>query len=155
MHTNPMPLGSEARPRPRLELPLLAPPEPTPGDLADADLVPLLTDFYDRVQADPDLAPYFATLDMREHIPRIADFWSTIVFGSGRYTGNAFRPHAAMPGLAPAHFARWLACLDAAVDAGHRGPNADRMKALGHRIAYSMQLRLGIEPVEERRDDLR
>ena len=123
--------------------PVDGPPRP---DVGDADLVPLLTAFYDAVGRDGALAPYFAPLDMAAHIPRIADFWSTLLFHSGRYQGNAFRPHATMPGLTADHFARWLDTLERVVDAHHAGPAAERMKALGHRVAYSMQLRLGIPP---------
>ena len=120
-------------------------------DLREDDLHDLLVAFYDTVGADPLLAPYFAAIDMQEHIPRIADFWSTLVFGTRRYGGNAFRPHAMMPGLTGPHFARWLDTLEATIDARFAGPAAEQMKALGHRIAYSMQLRLGIPPFEELR----
>lgn len=115
-------------------------------DVDDAALVPLLTAFYAEIERDALLQPYFAPLDMVEHIPRIADFWSTLLFHSGRYQGNAFRPHATMPGLTAEHFTRWLATLERVVDAHHAGPAAEQMKALGHRVAYSMQLRLGITP---------
>ncbi|MDF1501373.1 group III truncated hemoglobin [Roseisolibacter sp. H3M3-2] len=115
-------------------------------DVDEDALEPLLTAFYDAMGADAMLAPYFAPLDMAAHIPRIADFWSTLLFQSGRYQGNAFRPHATMPGLTAAHFTRWLRTLDAVVDGGWAGPVAERMKALGHRVAYSMQLRLHLTP---------
>ena len=116
-------------------------------DVDDAALIPLLTAFYATIEEDAMLQPYFAPLDMAAHIPRIADFWSTLLFHSGRYQGNAFRPHADMPGLTGEHFRRWLATLEQVVDAHHAGPAAEQMKALGHRVAYSMQLRLGIPPV--------
>lgn len=118
-------------------------------DLREDDLHELLVAFYDTVGADPLLAPYFVDIDMQEHIPRIADFWSTLVFGTRRYNGNAFRPHAMMPNLTGPHFARWLDTLEATIDARFAGPAAEQMKALGHRIAYSMQMRLGIPPFEE------
>jgi hemoglobin len=116
------------------------------SDLRDEDLHELLERFYSTVERDPLLAPYFAPVDMHEHIPRIADFWSTMLFHSGRYSGNAFRPHLEMPGLTAEHFAHWLATLEQVVDASFAGPVADDMKALGHRVAWSMQLRLGISP---------
>jgi hemoglobin len=116
------------------------------NDLRDDELPALLERFYATVERDPLLAPYFAPVDMRAHIPRIADFWSTMLFHSGRYSGNAFRPHLEMPGLTAEHFAHWLATLEQVVDASYAGPVADDMKALGHRVAYSMQLRLGIPP---------
>ncbi len=115
-------------------------------DLREEHLEPLLVAFYAAVAADPALAPRFAHLDLAAHVPRIADFWATVLFHAGRYRGNAFRPHLAMPGLTPDHFARWLATLERTVDARHAGPGAERMKAVGHRIAHSMQLRLGLRP---------
>ena len=122
------------------------PADPARPDVTEADLVPLLTAFYATIAGDPRLAPYFAVLDMPAHIPRIADFWSTMLWHTGRYAGSAFRPHLDMPGLDADHFARWMATLEATVDARHAGPMAEQLKALGHRIAYSMQLRLGLDP---------
>jgi len=115
-------------------------------ELRDEDLHDLLVDFYDRVARDELLAPYFAPVDMSEHIPTIAGFWSTLVFHSGRYQRNAFKPHLEMPGLTPEHFSRWMATLERTVDDRHAGPAAAAMKDYGHRVAYSMQLRLGLEP---------
>jgi hemoglobin len=139
---------------PALDRPASARTQPGPGeglaqlhqDLRESDLQPLLTEFYATVGKDALLAPYFASLDMTAHIPRIADFWSTLLFHSGRYTGNAFRPHLEMPGLRAEHFERWLATLEATLDASYAGPNAERMKFFAHRVGYSMQLRLGIAP---------
>ncbi len=123
------------------------PPRPDRPDLAgDAELRGVLGTFYAALGRDPLLAPYFAELDMAAHLPRIADFWSTLLFRTGRYDGNVFRPHLAMPGLAARHFARWLDALEAAVRSAHAGPNAERMLDLAHRIAWSMQLRLGVAP---------
>ena len=115
-------------------------------DLRDEGLLPLLADFYERVELDELLAPYFAVVDMTAHMPVIVDFWSTMVFHTGRYSGNAFRPHLAMPGLTAAHFARWLATMEATVDAHAAGPAASHMKMLAHRVAFNMQMRLGIAP---------
>ena len=116
------------------------------GDLRDEMLHPLLVAFYDTVERDDLLAPYFVPVDMDAHMPRIVDFWSTLLFHTGRYSGNAFRPHMEMPGLTAAHFARWVETMERTIDVHAAGPAAEHMKALAHRIAYSMQLRLGIEP---------
>jgi hemoglobin len=127
----------------------------TRSDLREADLLGVLVTFYEKVADDPLLASYFASVDMAAHMPRIVDFWSTMLFQTGRYGGNAFRPHLEMPGLTSDHFGRWLATLEETIDAAHAGESAERMKALGHRIAYSMQLRLGISPFAAYRADLR
>lgn len=116
------------------------------SDLRNEDLLAVLTDFYVRVERDALLAPYFITVDMPAHMPRIVDFWSTMVFHTGRYSGNAFKPHLSMPGLTAAHFARWLHTLELTVNAHASGPAAEHMKALAHRVALNMQMRLGIEP---------
>ena len=115
-------------------------------DLQDADLDELLVAFYATIADDALLVPYFAVVDMTAHMPRIVAFWSTMLFRTGRYSGSAFRPHLEMPGLTAEHFARWVATLEAVLEARFAGPNARSMMELAHRIAYSMQLRLGIAP---------
>jgi hemoglobin len=116
------------------------------SDLQDGDLYDLLDAFYATIEEDALLAPYFAVVDMHAHMPRIVDFWSTMLFHTGRYSGSAFKPHLEMPGLTAEHFARWVATLETVVGARFDGPNARMMLELAHRIAYSMQLRLGIAP---------
>lgn len=115
-------------------------------DLVDSDLHDMLVTFYATIGGDPLLAPYFVEVDMAEHMPRIVAFWSTMLFHTAQYSGNAFRPHALMPGLTAGHFSRWVGILEATIDARFTGKNAEVMKQLGHRIAFSMQLRLGIPP---------
>jgi hemoglobin len=115
-------------------------------DIQDHDLPGLLHDFYSALEGDPLLAPYFADLDMSEHIPRIAAFWSTVLFNTRRYADNAFQPHQQLPGLSAEHFSRWVRTLEATIDARFCGLAAEEMKTAAHRIAYSMQLRLGIPP---------
>lgn len=115
-------------------------------DIQDGDLHDTLVAFYATVGDDPLLAPYFAVVDMPAHMPRIVAFWSTLLFHTRSYSGNAFRPHLEMPGLTAQHFAHWVATMEATVDARFAGPSATLMKELAHRIAYSMQLRLGISP---------
>ena len=122
-----------------------------PRDIEDRDIHETLVAFYATIERDPLLAPYFAGIDMSEHIPRIATFWSTLLFHTRTYSGNAFRPHLEMPNLSADHFARWVQTLESTVDARYAGPTANLMKELAHRVAYSMQLRLGVHPFAEYR----
>jgi hemoglobin len=80
-------------------------------------------------------------------MPRIVDFWSTMVFHTGRYSGSAFEPHTHMPGLTGEHFLRWVNILEATVDSRFEGPNAQVLKGLARRVGYGMQVRLGIAPL--------
>ena len=132
----------------------LTPPASQRRDLSDADLHDLLTAFYATVSDDPLLGDYFVGLDMSTHMPRIVAFWSTMLFHTGRYSGNAFRPHLNMPGLTADHFARWVAVLERTVDERFEGEVAERITDFAHRIAFSMQLRLGVPPFAEFRPDL-
>jgi hemoglobin len=115
-------------------------------DLQEDDLHETLVAFYALVGTEPLLVPYFEGVDMLAHMPRIESFWATLLFHAGSYSGSAFQPHLLMPGLTGLHFERWVATLEATLDARFAGPMTEQMKALAHRIAYSMQVRLGIAP---------
>jgi hemoglobin len=119
---------------------------PAPRDVRDDDIEGLFLEFFDVATIDPLIGSYFTGIDMRRHMPRIVDFWSTMLFHTGRYSGSAFLPHARMPGLTGEHFLRWVHILEATVDARFEGPNARVLKGLARRIAYGMQVRLGIAP---------
>ena len=76
-----------------------------------ADVVRLVDSFYDRVRADDLLGPIFDTVartDWAVHLPKMYDFWSTVVLRTGRYAGRPLDAHQRLPGLTAAHFARWL-----------------------------------------------
>ncbi|MFC4594918.1 group III truncated hemoglobin [Sphingobium tyrosinilyticum] len=71
----------------------------------------VLRAFYARVRQDDQLGPIFnsAVYDWDEHLERIADFWSSVLLGTGRYKGNPVArhlPHAAQ--INRAKFDRWL-----------------------------------------------
>lgn len=121
---------------------------PNRRDIRDEDLHETLTAFYAIIAVDPLLLRYFEHVDMTLHMPRIVAFWSTLLFHTKSYSGNAFRPHLEMPGLSSEHFAFWVGSLERVVDERFAGPKATLMKELAHRIAYSMQLRLQIAPFE-------
>ena len=76
-----------------------------------ADVVRLVDSFYDRVRADDLLGPIFDTVartDWAVHLPKMYDFWSTVVLRTRRYAGRPLDAHQRLPGLTAAHFARWL-----------------------------------------------
>lgn len=117
-------------------------------DIRDEDLHETLTAFYAILAVDPLMIRYFEHVDMSRHMPRIVAFWSTLLFHTRSYSGNAFKPHLEMPDLAAEHFAFWVGTMERVVDERFAGPHATLMKEMAHRIGYSMQLRLGIQPFE-------
>ncbi|WP_343602422.1 group III truncated hemoglobin [Mycobacterium sp.] len=120
-----------------------------PTDLSDrSDVEALLRRFYGQVLVDDVLAEPFADVRARgldSHIPRMCDFWETVLFRAGLYRGSALdahRPvHARVP-LSDNHFLRWLTMWTTTVDEMYRGPVAEHAKIQAGRIAWAMHRRL-------------
>lgn len=80
----------------------------------EAEVTEMVHVFYARVRTDDVLGPVFdaAIEDWNHHLARLVDFWSAILLRTGRYTGAPMPKHAALPGLSPAMFERWLQRFD-------------------------------------------
>ena len=101
----------------------------------------LVDRFYARVRDDGMLGPIFAqhVADWSHHLPRMKDFWASIMIESGRYNGRPMQTHIALGILDETHFARWLSLWDDAVV--QTVPDmvvADRFRAAAQRIANSL-----------------
>ncbi|MFD7555458.1 MULTISPECIES: group III truncated hemoglobin [unclassified Streptomyces] len=113
-----------------------------------ADLDVVLRRFYTAAFADARIGPFFTEIagtDLEVHLPRITDFWERALFRGADYRRNAFAPHAALNSvraMTAADFGRWVQLWHATVDGLHRGPNAERAKAQGERIAMTLHKRL-------------
>lgn len=113
-----------------------------------ADLDVVLRRFYAAAFADPRIGPFFTEIagtDLDVHLPRITDFWERSLFRSADYRRNAFAPHAALQSaraMTAEDFGRWVQLWRATIDGLHRGPNAERAKAQGERIALTLHKRL-------------
>ncbi|ODT72246.1 MAG: preprotein translocase subunit TatC [Pelagibacterium sp. SCN 63-23] len=72
----------------------------------------VVDEFYGRVRRDDVIGPIFNRIIPDEHWPvhldLIADFWSSMLLGTGRYGGRPMPKHMAIPELADIHFMRWL-----------------------------------------------
>lgn len=118
-------------------------------DLDDNAAVGALVDaFYERVLADPTLAPIFldvAGIDLDAHLPRIKAFWRKMLLGEPGYDRNMVAQHAGVHArfpLQPHHYAQWLALFHETVDANFAGPGAEHAKALATRIAHNLESNL-------------
>ena len=112
------------------------------------DIAVLVEDFYTRGFADPLLGHIFvdvAQMDLAEHMPRMCDFWETVIFRAGLYKRNALQVHVALHAKEPLtaeHFGRWVDLWHATIDDHFTGENAEHAKVQGARIAWSMSRRL-------------
>ena len=105
--------------------------------------------FYDRVRADPLLAPVFdsaiAADQWPHHLERMCDFWSSILLRTGRFQGRPMQKHLALPGLSDAHFHRWLVLFRQTVRELCSPPVAERFLERALMIAQSFRLSLAMQ----------
>lgn len=101
-----------------------------------SELESLLDAFYAKVRVDPLIGPKFnevAKVDWEEHLPKIYNFWDTLLFGAENYRGRPFPPHVPLD-LEPEHFQRWLQLFFETVDERHQGFKADEAKTRAFNI---------------------
>ena len=102
--------------------------------------------FYDRLLADPELAPLFlevAGIDIEAHRPRIEAIWRKLLLGDPRYQRHMMdihrQVHRRQP-FRPGHFRRWLGHFEATLAAADwHGPLTDRARFLAHNIAANLE----------------
>lgn len=121
----------------------------THTDLVDrADVEALLRRFYGRVLSDDVLAEPFVgvrAIGLDAHLPKMCDFWETVLFRAGSYRGSALNAHRDVhhrTRLSADHFVRWLSVWHDTVDEMYHGPAAERAKVQAARIAWAMHRRL-------------
>ena len=108
----------------------------------------LVRAFYGRAMADPIIGFLFtdvAKLDLEAHVPRITNFWETILLGAHSYGGGAFRPHIELNfkvALTRGHFDRWLQLWTTTVDELFTGEHAELAKSHAIRVAAAFESRL-------------
>jgi hemoglobin len=109
----------------------------------------LVDRFYAKVRRDPELGPVFeAALHSRweAHLPKMYDFWSSVMNTTGRYKGNPMAAHTRLPPFPPALFARWLALFSETAHELCTPRLAADFDAKARRIAESLKLALYYRP---------
>jgi hemoglobin len=107
--------------------------------------VELLVDrFYEKVLKDEVIGFFFtdvAAINLKEHLPRMYDFWESMLFRSQTYGRNAMMPHLRLnqkEPLQPQHFTRWLELFNETIDDLFSGPVADEAKLRASGVAMSI-----------------
>ena len=114
-----------------------------------SDIERLVDGFYVRVRADEVLAPIFddvAHTNWDAHLPKLYDFWQSVLFGVSSFQGNPLAVHLALADqvqLGAPEFHRWLDLFSENVDALFSGPVAEDAKVRAGRIAAVMQHHIG------------
>ncbi len=105
--------------------------------------------FYERSLADPVLGPIFrgAIHEWEPHIKVVADFWSGVIHGTGRYKGNAYAPHMKLK-FEPEAFDHWLAAFESAATDELAPPDAQTAIRVARHMANSFKA--GIFPFTDK-----
>ena len=99
--------------------------------------------FYARVRQDKMLGPVFEQAlhgEWAAHLPRMVEFWSTILLGAKKFHGNVYGKHMALNGIEPEHFSRWLGLLKQTGTEIYDQPAAAEIIGMAERVAGSLQL---------------
>lgn len=71
----------------------------------------LVTDFYVKVRAHPELGPVFDDVildNWADHLHQMEHFWTSIALRTGTYQGNPMLVHRSLTNAHPEHFTIWL-----------------------------------------------
>jgi hemoglobin len=118
-------------------------------DIRDrADLVQLLEVFYSKAFKDELIGRFFievVPLDLETHIPIIADFWESVIFGSHTYRKNVMEVHQhihSLSAIKKEHLDRWVLLFTENIDEHFEGQKAILMKQRAASIATLMDIKL-------------
>ena len=113
---------------------------------ADLDLI--IEKFYNHLLVDEVVGFLFTEvvkLNLKEHLPRLVDFWEDQLFGTRNYSGNPMRVHMQLhqkSALEKEHFNRWLELFNQTIDSRFSGPKAHLAKERALSIATVMQIKV-------------
>jgi hemoglobin len=125
------------------------------AEVTEEAIACLIDTFYGRVRHDPRLGPIFdghIADQWPRHLATMRAFWSSVMLGSRRYSGNPVMTHAGISELQPDDFRRWLAVFGATCDELCTPDVAAAFRDRAERIAQSLQFALFYRP---RADDPR
>lgn len=104
----------------------------------------LVNTFYDRVKVHPVLGPIFndmAKVDWNMHLPKMYNFWASILLGDQSYEGNPMVKHIQLSRTMPLTehaFSEWITLFTRTVDDLFEGEKAEEAKTRAANIARLM-----------------
>lgn len=117
-------------------------PMPIAGNelCTEQEVADLVRAFYGQVREDAVLGPFFDAhvADWDHHLDKLADFWSSILRRTGRFTGAPMPKHIALPDLNAELFQRWLALFQETAMAQPNRAMGEHAYLMAQRIAQSL-----------------
>lgn len=112
------------------------------------DVILLVNTFYQKVLTNNILAPIFQDImkvDWSTHLPKMYDFWSSILLDTHSYNGNPMSVHLQMAGIVPLgeqEFSEWLSLFNQTLDDLFSGDKCNEAKLRAANIARLMQYKI-------------
>lgn len=116
-----------------------------------SDIEQLVSIFYERALIDPTIGFFFTEvkiLDLKIHLPKIVDFWCSLLLGDKSYQGNPMVKHLALNRLhamTEEHFTKWLALWNLSVAEHFSGPKATEAVKRAEQIAGLMKHKIKMD----------
>lgn len=114
------------------------------------DIEELVNKFYDKVIKDDIIGFFFtdiAQIDLQKHLPKMYNFWESILLGNSVYEGNPMRVHFPLNqvvALEQHHFERWLELWQDTLEQNFQGENVDTAILRAQNIARIMSYKMKI-----------
>ena len=105
------------------------------------DITKLVLTFYEKVNKDDELSPFFKDLDFEVHMPKMIHFWSFALLNEPGYTPNVVEKHLHMP-LKEVHFERWLNLFNKTIDEHFSGEIANQAKQRAQLIGWTIKSKI-------------
>ena len=116
-------------------------------DIQNKDDIKVLVDaFYTKVNQDDLLSPIFnkiAKVNWDAHLPRMYQFWASLLLDANEYRGQPFDKHAEHSDHIHAmHFDRWILLFNQTIDELFEGEKAKLAKTRAQSIGAIFQYKL-------------
>ena len=118
------------------------------------EIVRLVDRFYEKVRDDETLGFIFdkvAQVDWPAHLPKMYDFWQTVLFRDGGFRGDPIGKHARLvplTNMGREQFDRWLVLFEETVDELFTGENAEHIKRCAADMAKVIHSKINAIPDE-------
>ena len=111
-------------------------------DIQSEEDIKLFSDiFYKRLLADEKINHLFLNLNLEEHLPRIYNFWNTLLLGTMTYKRNMMEAHQHLV-LKKEDFPVWLRHFEATLRENFEGEKTDEAISRANTIAMTMRYKL-------------
>ena len=102
------------------------------------DIALLVDTFYGEIMKDRLLSPFFNSLHLPTHLPKMVNFWSFVLLDETGYTTNVTEKHLNLK-LDKTHFDRWIALFNQTVDELFAGEKVEFAKQRAFLIGWTIE----------------